>query len=269
VGSYSDTEGAAECTLAPVDTYVDTLGATAPTPCPNGTHQPDVGSTSCIDDLVSIADQQFVEGNSGWVAQNVTITLDAVSAADVTVHYATAPGTAHITMDYKSASGTATIPAGHTSVTVPIMIKGDLVPENDETFTVTLSSPTGAALGNAVGTITILNDDAPRIRAKTSGAVVEGNAVTITYTLSKQYYQDITLTLNTADLTASASAGDYQPLVNATVTIPAGQLTATVTIATYTDGLKELMERFTVTATSPDITNGPKVTNCVIKANVT
>ena len=47
---------------------------------------------------------------------------------------------------------------------VPVTVVGDAIDENDQTFTVTLSSPTDASLAagvSSVHTVTIIDDDAP------------------------------------------------------------------------------------------------------------
>ena len=62
--------------------------------------------------------------------------------------------------DYAARSGTVTIPIGATSATVIITIKGDAVPEPDETFKIALSNPSsGSTITRAVGTGTIRTDD--------------------------------------------------------------------------------------------------------------
>jgi len=74
--------------------------------------------------------------------------------------YATADGSAAAGTDYAAANGMLTITAGNTSGTISVDIIGDTASEGDETFTVTLTSPSGATIadGSAVGTIE--NDDA-------------------------------------------------------------------------------------------------------------
>ncbi|PRC51946.1 sodium:calcium exchanger, partial [Mycobacterium sp. ITM-2017-0098] len=76
-----------------------------------------------------------------------------------TVSYTTSNGTAVAGTDYTASTGVIEFAAGVTSRTVHVDILGDGVAESNETFTVTLSSPTGATIadGSAVGTIT--NDD--------------------------------------------------------------------------------------------------------------
>jgi len=109
---------------------------------------------------VNIASASMAEGNG--TSSNLSFTITLAKAADgaTSVHYATSDGTAVVGQDYTAASGTVTIPAGNTSATIDISITGDTTYEADETFTVTLSSPSGLSLGSsssATGTIT--NDD--------------------------------------------------------------------------------------------------------------
>ncbi|MEX0948597.1 MAG: Calx-beta domain-containing protein, partial [Acidimicrobiia bacterium] len=108
---------------------------------------------------VSIADASILEGRKKQT-MSFTVSLSSVSAVKVTVSYATANGTAVSPSDYTAKSGTVSINAGATSAVVKISIIGDRVKEPDETFTVTLTNPTGGAvLARAIATGTIRNDD--------------------------------------------------------------------------------------------------------------
>ena len=103
----------------------------------------------------------------------------------MTVHYATADGSAKAGSDYTAVSGTLSFAAGQTSKTVSVPISDDSNPEPNKSFTFTLSAPNGGSLGNATATLTIRNDDAAprppapvvrhRRRAEGSGAGA-GNA---------------------------------------------------------------------------------------------
>jgi subtilisin-like proprotein convertase family protein len=107
-----------------------------------------------------------------------TATLSAPSAAPVSVSYAIAPGD-----DYIESSGTLFFAPGATSATFSIKVKGDTVPEPNETFPVTLSAPQNATLGLASGTLTITNDDLPvSIASFSPGAGKVGANVVITGT---------------------------------------------------------------------------------------
>ena len=94
---------------------------------------------------------------TGTSAAQFTVTLASPSTQTVTVHYATSGGTAIQGSDYVGASGTVTFLPGETSKTVTILVLGDSVAENSETFTVALSSPTNATLSDATGVGTIVN----------------------------------------------------------------------------------------------------------------
>jgi len=91
-----------------------------------------------------------------------------------TVSFTTSSGSALAGSDYTTTSGTVTFAAGQASQTVSVPIVNDTTPENDETFTVTLSNPTGATLGSQVTTtVKILDNDNPAL-----GNLVRETAVT-------------------------------------------------------------------------------------------
>ncbi len=104
---------------------------------------------------LSIGDASITEGNSGTSPMTFPVTLSSASGSNVTAHFQTTDGTATAPADYKTASGTVTITAGMTSAPVTVNIVGDKLKETDETFTVSLSSPSGATIadGDATGTI--------------------------------------------------------------------------------------------------------------------
>jgi hypothetical protein len=101
------------------------------------------------------------EGHAGTTPFTFTVTLSAASATPVTVSYAAADGSATTAdSDYLPAAGVLTfVPNGPLSQTITVDGVGDLAVEANETFTVTLSNPSGATLTVAQGTGTILNDD--------------------------------------------------------------------------------------------------------------
>ena len=108
---------------------------------------------------LSIADASVTEGNSGTKTVTLTVSLSAASTGTVTVKYATGGGTATAGTDYTSTSGTLTFSAGQTSKTFTVTIRGDAVKEPNETFNVTLSSPSGAVIFRGTGVVTILDDE--------------------------------------------------------------------------------------------------------------
>src|SRR5207253_6533387 len=90
----------------------------------------------------------------------ITVTKTGATAVPCMVNYATSDGTATAGSDYTATSGTLTFLPNQTSRTFTVPITQDAVYEHNETFTVTLSMPVGAALGNpSSATLTIVADD--------------------------------------------------------------------------------------------------------------
>lgn len=109
-----------------------------------------------------------------------TLTLSAASTQTITVDFATTDGSATTANnDYRSAAGTVTFSAGQTSKTVSVVVVGDNTLEPNETFTVNLSSPTNATLGDGSGVGTILNDEATKGGGKPNKAPAEDEPIAI------------------------------------------------------------------------------------------
>ena len=90
-----------------------------------------------------------------------TATLDKASATPVSVNYATANGTATGGVDYTAEAGTITFAPGVTTQTVHVGILGDTVVQPNETFSVTLSGPSGLVIADGTAIVTIIDDDPP------------------------------------------------------------------------------------------------------------
>jgi chitinase len=150
-----------DTTVEPNETFTVKLtspsGATLGTATATGTITND--DVSSITPTVSIANASVAEGNSGSKSMPFTVSLSSASTSQVTVNYATANGTATAGSDYTATSGTLTFAPGMTSQTVNVAVTGDTTVEPNETFTVKLTSPSGATLGTATATGTITNDD--------------------------------------------------------------------------------------------------------------
>ena len=120
---------------------------------------------------VLIADAEGFERAEASV--DFTVTLDRASTDTVTVDYRTSPGTATEGADYTATSGTVTFAPGDTAKTISVPIVDDDVEDSGETFTVTLSNPAGATLGNHTATGTIHNND--------DGSETPGDALTASF----------------------------------------------------------------------------------------
>jgi len=197
---------------------------------------------------VSIGDAGVVEGAKGAVAlATFPLTLSAPSATPVKVKFNTNNGTALGGSDFAKKSRTVTFAPGQTAHDVTVSVKGDVLGELDETFTVALSNPIGASIGTGTATGTIVDDDPPGM---TIGdvTVTEGNSgsqqLVFTISLSKPAEQPVRFRFTTVNKTAVAGT-DYVTK-NTTFTIYAGRQTKTVPVSVRGDLTVERTEQFLV-----------------------
>lgn len=115
------------------------------------------------------------EGNSGTRNVTFALTLDAASKTNQTVQYTVAGSgsSAANSSDFSGAQqGTVTFVAGSTRSTITVLVAGDTLLEQNETFAVTLSNASaGLRVSAGVATVTITNDDFAPIYN-----VINGNA---------------------------------------------------------------------------------------------
>ena len=129
---------------------------------------------------LSVANASAAEGAGSLV---FTVTLSQASTTPVSVNFATANGSATAGSDYTARSGTLTFAAGETSKTVSVAVTRDSAMEADETLSLILSGPGGAAIGRGTATGTILNDDLPRLTVS-DASIQEGDLIATTGWLS-------------------------------------------------------------------------------------
>jgi hypothetical protein len=194
---------------------------------------------------ISIHGVNVTEGNTGAVTAAFTVTLSRPAAVDVTVHYATADGTAAAGSDYQAASGTLIIPAGQTTGTVTVMVNGDRLAEPNETFFLNLTGATNATIVDGQGMVTIVGDE-PRISitdvTKYEGRTHKTTLFTFTVTLSAAYDQPVTVSFQTVNGTGTSN-NDYVAKTG-TLTFAPGGTTKTITIEVKGDSKKEASETF-------------------------
>jgi hypothetical protein len=205
------------------------------------------------DPTVSVAAASVIEGDLGTTTLTLPVTLSGPSGHEIDVDYATSDGTAAAGSDYTATSGTLVFAAGETAKEVHVTVSGDFQDEGNETLTVTLSAPFNADLGTASATGTITNDDAGPKLTVTDAVATEGKtgttAMTFTVATTPISLSDITVDYATADGTATAGT-DYAA-TSGTLTIPAGQLTGTITVNVNGDATWEPNETIGLTLSNP------------------
>jgi ribosomal protein L35AE/L33A len=134
---------------------------------------------------------------------------------------------------------------------VPVL--GDVLDEADETFTVGLSSASGATIADGQGVATIRDDDATPSLTVSDASVTEGDTGTtsavFTVSLSAASGLPVTVAYATADGTAVAG-GDYTA-TSGTLTFPAGTTTRTVSVSVLGDLVSEPTETFSLNLSQP------------------
>ena len=205
---------------------------------------------------LGISDVTVTEGNTGTLNAVFTVRLAALSSQAVTVHYATANGTARAGSDYVAKSGTLTIAANTRTGTIAVPIIGDTRDEPVQRFFVNLSTPTNAALTDAQGVGTILdNDPAPTLRIS-DRRVTEPNSgsntvVSFTVNLSAASEKTVTVQYETTSAGGTATAGaDYQA-TSGTLTFTPGALGRAIAVTIIGDNSEEPNETFLVKLSAP------------------
>ncbi|MFM2450301.1 MAG: hypothetical protein RIS44_2751, partial [Pseudomonadota bacterium] len=224
---------------------------------------------------LSISGPAVVDEAAGTVTY--TVTLSAPSASNVTVNYTTANGTATAGTDFTAQSGLLTfIPGGSLTQSIVVPITNDTVFEGAETFNVNLSSPTGATLVTPSVTSNIVDDgrtlpgggtsnnDTPSLAVAWNGPTTEGSPAQFTVTLSNASTTPVVFTptltngpaVGGAIIGTDTSAATAMEFFNGTawvpvtsdVTIPAGETSIQLRIATTDDIISEGPETFSLTA---------------------
>src|SRR5205814_2262215 len=134
-----------------------------------------------------------------------------------------------------------TFPAGTTTQDITVTVKGDTLDEANETFNVTLSAPSGAAIADGTGVGTITDDDTAPTLSIADATTTEGNSATVTAvftaTLSAVSGRTVTVGYSTADGTATAGS-DYTAATG-TLTFAAGETSKTISISVPGDTTDE------------------------------
>jgi hypothetical protein len=200
------------------------------------------------DSITASIDDPTVAENSGPLTFTVTLSA-AAPAGGATIDYATSNGAATAGSDYTATSGTLTFLAGETSKTVDVTLVGDTTVEVDETFSLTLSNPTGTdvTIGDGTGVGTLTNDDSASVTIADVAVNENDGTATVTLTLDNAVDGGFDVNVSTADGTATTADSDYTAVVGATETFAgtAGE-TETFTITLGGDTKVEADETISV-----------------------
>jgi hypothetical protein len=125
-------------------------------------------------------DASSAEGDDGLRDVLVQVSLTQAYPFNVNVSYETIDGSAVAGSDYDAASGVLTIGGGTTSRSIALRIRGDVLDEPNETFTLKLATTIGCVSEIRFATVTIVDDDVtnrgPSIDTVDDQVNVEGDA---------------------------------------------------------------------------------------------
>jgi len=196
---------------------------------------------------ISASDPSAAE--AGLDAGTMTVTRSGSIAAPLLVHY-TVGGSATPGADYSALSGSVTIATGKSSATIAVTPVNDPNIEGNETVAVTLSADSAYRLGVDVSaSVTIADDDTPTqivtINASDSNAAEAGpqtGGLTVTRSGSTAAPLLVHYTVG-----GTATAGSDYTALAGTISIPAGQASATIAVVPIDDAAVEANETVLVT----------------------
>lgn len=207
---------------------------------------------------VSIADCTVVEGDSGLVPCDFTVSLNVISGKTVKVDYLVSDGTGPTAATIGSGdftadtiSGTLFFTPGKQTHSVRAYAIGDANVETHETYAVTLTNLEAGVVtaGDLSAVGTIQNDDGP-VLAISDVTVTETDSTnvnaTYTVTLTPASANPVVMTYFTSPGTATSGV-DYTAIANGTLSFTAGQTVKTFNVVVRPDLVDEPDETYTVT----------------------
>jgi hypothetical protein len=172
--------------------------------------------------------------------------------APATVDYATSDGTATAGSDYAAASGTLTFGAGVAARTFTVSILPDAQHEANETVQLTLSNPTGDAVGLGNAVLTIVDEDAASVvqlaAASFSGSETAGFA---TITVKRTGGTAGVVSVNYATANGTALAGSDYTATSGTLTFARGETVKVFQVPITVDAIPEPTKTLSVALSSP------------------
>ncbi len=149
-----------------------------------------------------VNDVSVAEGAPGaTINATFTVQLSPAAAGVTTVDFDVVSDSATGGADFAPKNVVVTFPPGSTSQLVSVAVKGDAVPEVNETFHASLSHPTGGTdIARATGIGTILDDDSTNNDAFANARVIAGD-------FAVQAGNNLSATLESGEPAAPFSAG--------------------------------------------------------------
>ena len=195
------------------------------------------------------------EGNTGTSIARFRANLNTASAFPVSADFATQDGTATVANnDYQPLSGVVTFAPGSTEELIDVLVNGDTIDEDNETFFLNLSNPQGGTIGTGTAQATITDGD-NAVLLISDASIVEGSGGTtnLEFMVRRTPGTVRIVTVQFATGGGTATAGTDYGTINTLLTFPAnpGESDIFVQVPIVTDLLDELNETFNATLSNP------------------
>lgn len=223
---------------------------------------------------LAINDVTVAEGNSGTTNYTFTVTRTGGSAGAVSATWTLANSTSD-NADFTTTpqTGTVSFADGQTSATITVTVAGDTAVENNETFFVNLTDPTGGAtITDAQGQGTITNDDVggPGVLSISDVSLLEGDsgATNFVFTVTRTGGSSGVVGASWESTDASAMGEDMVGggFPSGTVTFADGETSRTFTIQVRGETFREIDEEFVVFLFNP--TGGATISNATATGTI-
>lgn len=183
----------------------------------------------------------------------VSVSKPLASAAEASVAYATADGTATAGDDYEAVSGRLSWAAGETGErTFAIPVPDDGADEPNESVLLLLSAPSNCVVEGAAGAATIVDDDGlPTVQFVSSGSSGDESRTSVSIAVAVTPVSGLDVSVQFAAIGGTASDISDYVLAPGSVTIAAGSPGTNITLTVLDDTEYEADETVTVALSAP------------------
>jgi serralysin len=197
-----------------------------------------------------ISDATVTEEDAQSANALFQVSLRPASGTTVTVHFSSTNGSAGA-LDYVATNGALTFAPGETNQIIAVPVLADTLSESNETFSIRLSAPTNALLGDAIGVGTILDNDPVAAISIHDTEVVQASTATTnaTFRVLLSAVSGRTVTVRYATSNGTAQAGADFVSRSGTLTFLPGTTTQDVTVVVNRASANESTEFFFVNLT--------------------
>lgn len=169
-----------------------------------------------------------------------TVTLNKAHSASASVQYATSSNTATSPADFAAANGALILAAGQTQATFAVNTSNDSDVEDNETFNVVLSNPTGGlTIANATAVGTIVDDDAPLSATFSVSDASANEGDELVFVISKNGNTSVAHSVSWSTASSSALAGSDFSSASGTLTFQPSETSKSVSVPTINDTTEE------------------------------